>query len=46
MCICDVESFSGALEQLQESFSDIGIGMRQDFQKLEFLMSELLLKEI
>ena len=40
MGIYDVEIFWGALEQLHGSFSD------QEFQKLEFVMPELLLKEL
>ena len=40
----DVESFFLALEQLHGSFSNIGA--RQDFQRPEFFMPELLLNEL
>ena len=44
MGIYAVESFFLSLEQLFGSFSDIGA--HQDFQKSEFFMPELLLKEL
>ena len=44
MGIYDAESFFLALEQLHGSFSDIGA--HQGFQKPEFIMPELLLKEL
>ena len=40
----DVESFGGALEQLNGNFSDIGA--HKDFQMPEFFLPELLLKEL
>ena len=42
--IYDVERFLWALEQLHGSFSDIGAHL--EFQKSEFVMPELLLKEL
>ena len=42
--IYDVECFFEALEQLHGSFSDIGA--HQKFQKLEFFMNDLSLKEL
>ena len=44
MGIYEVESFFLALEQLHGSLSDIGA--HQDFQKPEFIMPELLQKEL
>ena len=44
MGIYDAASFVGALEQLHGSFSDIGAHL--EFQKTEFVMPELLLKEL
>ena len=44
MGIYDVESFVGALEQLHGGFSDISAHL--ELQKPEFVMPELLLKEL
>ena len=42
--IYDVDIFLGALDQLHESFSDIGA--HKDLQKPNFFMSELLLEKL